>query len=160
MKAKVLIFFVITMSIVFLSCSKDSTGPDDNNPKENWDINIDDGAGSGSWELELMPDSTIISSGSWVVDYYERVEISCNFVSSPIVFNGLEFYFTADGTAHHSELNQDSDFTIIIFGSMYNGVGSGEYEIEYTQVGWESGSGTWTGTLSDGEGVTPTGQPN
>ena len=153
---KVVLIILIMLSLVFFSCSKDSTGPGHKNPTENWDINIDDGAGVGSWELELMPDSTIISRGSWVVDYGKKAEISCNFISSPIVFVGQEFSFTANGTAHHSGINQDSEFTITVSGSMYNGVGSGEYEIDFAQSGWESENGVWSGTLNNGEGVTPT----
>ena len=59
MKTKVLIFFVISLSILLLSCSKDSTGPDNEViATELWNVTIDNGAGSGTWQFNLLPDST------------------------------------------------------------------------------------------------------
>lgn len=154
MKTKGLIFFVISISILLLSCSKETTGPNQN-PTEIWDIVIDNGIGNGTWELELLSDSTIVISGSWIFDYGNNAEVSCDFVSSTFTFNNTDFMFNADGTAHHSGINQDSDFILTVSGSINNGEGNGEYEIDFTQVEWESLNGVWSGTLNNGEGVTP-----
>ena len=129
------------------------------NPTENWNIIIDDGIGNGTWELELINNSTITSTGSWVFDDGSG-DVICDFVSVAFTFYDNDFMFTADGTAHHSGINQDSNFTLFVNGMMYNGEGNGEYEIEFAQNGWESLSGIWSGLLNSGDGVSPTGPIN
>ena len=157
-KTKILFILLIIISLIFFSCSKDSTGPN-GGPKatENWNIIIDDGDGNGTWKLELQPDSTIISTGSWTFGYEERDEIICNFVSSPIVLNGTDFTLNANGTAQYSGINQDSDFTMTCSGSMFNGIGNGIYSIDFDNQYWTDANGTWAGNLIDGEGITLTG---
>lgn len=43
-----------------------------------------------------------------------------------------------------------------VSGSLFNGNGNGEYEIDFAQSQWPDQSGSWTGNLNNGEGVTPT----
>jgi len=140
--------------------SGEGVTPTMENPTENWNIIIDEGAGNGSWVLELLSNSTITSTGSWIFDDGSG-EVICDFESVAFNFYDNDFAFNDVGTAHHSGMNQDSDFTISVNGMMYNSSGNGVYEIEFAQIGWpENLSGTWIGTLSNGEGVTPTGPIN
>ena len=150
----ILLLSVLLISVT-ISCSKDSTGPGPQNPTETWDIDIENGAGNGEFKLELKPDSTIISTGYWNVNFEEKYEVSCDYVSTAFTFNNTDFTFNADGTAHHSGINQDSDFTMTVSGSILNGTGSGIYEIIFDQPDWPDQNGTWTGILTEGEGVTP-----
>ena len=150
MKRRIQLFIILLVSIfVLFSCSEDNTGPD-NNPiaTENWDVNIDDGVGDGSWILELMPDSTITASGSWIYDYDERYEFVCDFFYAPVTINGIEFSFIANGTTHDSYNDQDSEFTLHCTGKLFNSSGFGNYTIEFTEEDFPDPiSGNWTGIL-------------
>ena len=152
-----LVIMLLVLSVIIFSCSEKTTEVLSEEPiaTEIWDIIIDDGVGNGTWKLELLSDSTIVSSGSWIFDYGDNVEVSCDFVSTAFTFDNTNFIFNADGSAHHSGINQDSDFTLTVSGSINNGEGNGEYEIDFTQIEWESLDGVWSGTLNNGEGVTP-----
>ncbi|MCD4650618.1 MAG: hypothetical protein K8S56_02360 [Candidatus Cloacimonetes bacterium] len=150
---KALLFMLIIVLFIFISCKKDSTGSNNNAvATETWDISIETRS-SGTWTLELQTDGTITSYGSWSYGS----EVSCPYTNAPMIITGSDFTMDATGTAHHSEFNVDSQFTLSVTGTFNNGTAAGEYVIEFSENEWpETTSGVWTGTLASGEGVTPT----
>jgi len=149
-------FLIIFVAVILISCSdNDSTGTVDNNPSEEWTIVIDEGNGEGTMTLELLPDSTITAEGSWIFEYDERYQVTCDFLEGEVIFNGSDFNFETSGTAQHSGNNTSSEFSIEISGMLINGLGAGNYQIKFLNVNWqESLEGNWTAELIDGDGIT------
>ncbi|MCF7918776.1 MAG: hypothetical protein K9N06_02550 [Candidatus Cloacimonetes bacterium] len=157
MKIVKLSFLLLIVVLILCTCDNSSSGPGNTNPKEKWDIEIDDGAGNGSFTLELLPDSTITIYGSWEYNYYERNMVTCNFSDGIAVIDGSDFYCYTEGSAHDHTYNENSDFHLELGGILFNGAGYGVSVMQYFAPGWEDYiEGTWTATLVNGEGITMT----
>ena len=153
----VVCFFILLISIfIIVSCGNGSSGPSNSNPREKWNIEIDEGAGSGTFTLERHPDSTITITGSFEYDYYERNKVTSNITNGTVTIDGSAFSCFAEGTSHDYAYNEDSNFQLILTGTLINGEGYGYSEITFSAFDWEDEEGSWTATLSDGEGITAT----
>ncbi|MDP8220022.1 MAG: hypothetical protein P9X26_01655 [Candidatus Stygibacter frigidus] len=154
MKNAVFYFILLISIFIIVSCDNDSSGPSNSNPREKWNIELDEGAGSGTITLEQHPDSTITITGSVEYDYYERYKVTSNITNGIVTIDGFAFSCFAEGTAHDYAYNEDSNFQLILTGTLINGEGYGFYESTFSAFDWEDEEGSWTASLIDGEGIT------
>jgi len=149
---------LLVAMIIIMGCGKDKgNGPNGPIATEQWEVIVDDGQGSGNWKFTMEADSTINVDGEWVYSY-SGAEITCPFTNGEATVSDLSISFSATGTAKKPSAPsgyQSSPFNLVVEGTTNSGQGSGSYIITFSQTQWpDSLSGSWTGTRTNGSGIT------
>lgn len=153
-----LYFLILAVIFLLAGCSEDSSNEPDITTiaAETWSVTIDNGTGSGIWELEMQSDSSLVISGSF---FYENV--TSPILSSDFALENGVFSFSASGTSNNPDAPdgyQNSDYQLEVTGNLGQGIGSGDFEISYSQTNWpEMIEGVWNGVLVEGSGITEEG---